>query len=64
MDWVNVPSLSAGTTIYACYGQYSVTTDQSHPMTTWSSTVAGVWRFSERDDAVAEQIPRRTPITG
>ena len=45
VDWVNVPSLSAGSVIYACYGNSSVTTDQSHPSSTWNSNYKGVWHF-------------------
>lgn len=46
VDWINVPSESAGTVIYACYGKVSVTTDQSHPSSTWNSNYAGVWHLS------------------
>ena len=46
VDWVNVPSLSAGSVIYACYGSPSVTTDQSHPSSTWNSNYAEVYHFS------------------
>ena len=34
LDWVNVPSLSAGSVIYACYGNAAITTNQSHPSST------------------------------
>jgi hypothetical protein len=44
-DWVNVPSLATNTIIYACYDNNSVTTDQSHPSSTWDSNYAGVWHF-------------------
>jgi hypothetical protein len=37
LDWVQVPKLSAGTTIYACYGNSAVALDQSHPSSTWDS---------------------------
>jgi hypothetical protein len=37
VDWINVPSLSAGSVIYACYDASSITTDQSHPSSTWNS---------------------------
>ncbi|HUZ92638.1 MAG TPA: LamG-like jellyroll fold domain-containing protein, partial [Candidatus Paceibacterota bacterium] len=47
VDWVNVPSLSAGTVIYACYDDASVTTDQSHPSSTWNSNFIGVWHLPE-----------------
>ena len=43
VDWVNVPSLSAGSVIYACYGNAAVTTDQSNPAGTWNSNYVGVW---------------------
>lgn len=45
VDWVNVPSLSAGSAIYACYGNSSVSTDQSHPSSTWNSNYVGVYHF-------------------
>ena len=35
--WVNVPTMTAGTVIYACYDASTVTTDQSHPSSTWDS---------------------------
>ena len=37
VDWVNVPSMSAGSVIYACYDATAVTTDQSHPSSTWNN---------------------------
>lgn len=45
IDWVNVPTLATSTVIYACYGATSVTTDQSHPSSTWNSNYATVWHF-------------------
>lgn len=45
IDWVNVPSLSAGSVIYACYDNSSVTTDQSHPSSTWNSQYQDVFHF-------------------
>lgn len=52
-DWVNVPSLSAGTVIYACYGNGTVATDQSRPSSTWNSNYAGVWHISEGASSTA-----------
>jgi type II secretory pathway pseudopilin PulG len=46
VDWVNVPSLSAGSVIYACYGNASVTTDQSHPSSTWNSNYVAVYHLA------------------
>lgn len=46
VDWVNVPSLSAGSVIYACYDASGVTTDQSHPSSTWNSNYAFVLHFA------------------
>src|ERR1039457_6692191 len=46
IDWVNVPSESAGTSIYACYGNSGITTDQSHPSSTRNSNYQGVWHLS------------------
>ncbi len=44
-DWVNVPSLTAGTVIYVCYDNSSVATDQTNPQSTWNSNYVGVWHF-------------------
>jgi biopolymer transport protein ExbB len=46
--WVNVPSVSTGTVIYACYGDATVTTDQSHPSSTWNSNYAEVFHLPTR----------------
>jgi hypothetical protein len=46
VDWVNVPSLSAGSVIYACYGNSAVTTDQSHPSSTWNANYVSVLHLS------------------
>lgn len=46
IDWVNVPSLSAGSVIYACYDASSVNTDQSHPSSTWNSNYVGVFHLA------------------
>jgi hypothetical protein len=45
--WVRIPSLSStvDTVIYACYGNSSITTDQSHPSLTWDGNYMGVWHF-------------------
>jgi hypothetical protein len=45
-DWVNIPSLAAGQVIYSCYGNSIITTDQSHPSSTWNSSYAGVWHLA------------------
>ena len=45
VDWVNVPSLSAGSVIYVCYGNGAVSTDQSHPSATWNSNYVAVYHF-------------------
>jgi prepilin-type N-terminal cleavage/methylation domain-containing protein len=48
IDWVNVaPSLSAGTVIYACYGNSTVISDQSHPSSTWDANYKGVWHLPD-----------------
>jgi hypothetical protein len=47
VDWVQVPSLLAGTVIYACYDAASVTTDQSHPSSTWDTNYKGVYHLSD-----------------
>ena len=46
VDWVNVPTMQAGQIIYACYGSPSISTDQSHPSSTWSNSYAGVWHLN------------------
>jgi hypothetical protein len=38
--------MAAGTTIYACYDNTVVTTDQSHPSSTWNNNFQAVWHFS------------------
>ncbi len=53
VDWVKVPSLAASQVIYACYGNSSVTTDQSHPSSTWNSTYAGVWHVANPTSSVS-----------
>ena len=45
VDWVNVPTMQAGSVIYACYGSSAITTDQSHPSSTWNSNYLGVYHF-------------------
>lgn len=45
IDWVNVPSLSAGTAIYACYDNASIATDQSHPSSTWNANYGAVYHL-------------------
>jgi competence protein ComGC len=45
IDWVNVPTLAAGSTIYACYDNTAITTDQSSPSSTWNSNYAAVWHL-------------------
>ena len=46
VDWVNVPSLSAGSVIYVCYGNGAVSTDQSHPSSTWNSNYKAVYHLA------------------
>ena len=46
VDWVNVPSVSTGTIIYACYDNSAVSTDQSHPSSTWNSNYKEVFHLS------------------
>ncbi len=52
-DWVTIPSESAGAVVYACYGNSSVSTDQSHPSSTWNSTYAGVWHVANPTSSVS-----------
>jgi hypothetical protein len=53
--WVNVPNLANGTTIYAWYGQPSVTTSQSTPSATWSNYMA-VYHMKENPAGGAPQL--------
>lgn len=45
--WVKIPSLSssADTVIYMCYGDTTITTDQSATTTAWDSNYGGVWHL-------------------
>src|ERR1700722_12803864 len=54
VDWVNVPSVSTGTAIYACYDNNSVNTDQSHPASTWNSNYQIIYHLG--DDAATATI--------
>jgi hypothetical protein len=53
--WVNVPNLANGTTVYAWYGQPSVTTLQSTPSATWSNYMA-VYHMKENPAGTAPQL--------
>jgi hypothetical protein len=53
--WVNVPNLANGTTVYAWYGQPSVTTPQSTPSATWSNYMA-VYHLKENPAGTAPQL--------
>jgi hypothetical protein len=46
IDWVNVPTMQASQVVYACYGNPSVSIDQSHPSATWNGNYGGVWHLS------------------
>lgn len=52
IDWVSVPSLSAGSVIYACYGNVGVNTDQSNPSSTWDSNYKGVWHLGSGNNSL------------
>src|SRR5215813_10993054 len=47
--WVRVPLLShtSDTTIFLCYGNSSVTTDQSNKTGVWDANYKGVWHLSD-----------------
>jgi len=47
VDWVNVPKMATGTVIYACYDNASITTDQSHPSSTWNSNFFAVYHMEQ-----------------
>jgi hypothetical protein len=43
--WVKVASITAGSSIYMCYGNPSVTTYQGNDAGVWNSSARGVWHF-------------------
>jgi hypothetical protein len=43
--------MQASQVIYACYGNSSVTTDQSNPTSTWNSNYTAVWHLDEATGA-------------
>lgn len=43
--WVNIASISNGTVIYMCYGDASISTDQSAATATWNSAFKNVWHL-------------------
>lgn len=47
--WVEIPSLSSSvdTVFYLCYGNSSITTDQSNKTGTWDSNFGGVWHLPD-----------------
>lgn len=45
IDWVNVPTMASSAVIYACYDNTSLTTDQSHPSSTWNGNYLAVYHF-------------------
>lgn len=47
IDWVNVPTVSTGTVIFACYDASAVTSDQSHPSSTWNSNYLAVYHLNQ-----------------
>jgi len=54
--WVNAPNLANGTVIYAWYGQPSVTTLQTTPSSTWSSSFQAVYHMKENPAGAAPQL--------
>ena len=61
--WVNVPTLAAGTVIYACYGNASTTTDQSHPSSTWNSNYVAVWHMQDAAAPVKDSTKNGNNLT-
>jgi len=47
--WVKIPLLShtSDTTVYLCYGNSSVTSDQSNKTAAWDANYKGVWHLSD-----------------
>ncbi len=43
--WVEIPSISDGTVIYLCYGDASISTDQSNPTGVWDTNFKGVYHL-------------------
>jgi len=54
--WVNAPNLNSGTTIYAWYGQSSVTALQTTPSAAWSSNFMAVYHLKENPAGPAPQL--------
>jgi hypothetical protein len=54
--WVNVPSLSNGTAIYAWYGKPAVTTLQTTPTAAWNSNFMAVYHLKENPAGTAPQL--------
>jgi hypothetical protein len=53
--WVQVPSLAAGSIVYAWYGNAAVTTLQTTPSATWSSDYLAVYHLAEDPSGAAPQ---------
>ena len=54
--WVNVPTLTSNTTIYAWYGNATVTTLQTNPTATWDAKFLAVYHLSEDPSGPAPQL--------
>lgn len=47
VDWVDVPSVSTSTVIYACYDASTLTADQSDPQSTWNANYLAVYHMGQ-----------------
>lgn len=62
--WVNVASITTSTVIYVCYGDASISTDQSNKTGVWDANYTGVWHMSDNaaNTTVADSVT--TPHNG
>ncbi|HEV3330984.1 MAG TPA: choice-of-anchor D domain-containing protein, partial [Bryobacteraceae bacterium] len=54
--WVNVPTIGNGTVVYAWYGKSSVSSLQTTPTATWSSSFEAVYHLEENPSGAAPQM--------
>ena len=45
--WINIASISNGTVIYMCYGDSTISTDQSNKTAVWDTNYKGVWHLPD-----------------
>jgi hypothetical protein len=54
--WVNVPAISNGTVVYVWYGKSAVSSLQTTPTATWSSSFEAVYHLEENPSGAAPQV--------